>query len=85
MTVSGEPGAVGWRFFLWWMLAFLNFPIDGYLALVLVGSVDGALSGALGGALWHYRYVGAENVERLGESGMNLQGFLERRGVVPSC
>ena len=51
MTVSGEPGAVGWRFFLWWMLAFLNFPIDGFLALVLVGSVDGALSGALGGAL----------------------------------
>ncbi len=34
---------------------------------------------------WHYRYVGAENVERLGESGMSLQGFLERRGVVPSC
>ena len=33
------------------MLAFLNFPIDGFLALVLVGSVDGALSGALGGAL----------------------------------
>jgi zinc D-Ala-D-Ala carboxypeptidase len=34
---------------------------------------------------WHYRYVGAENVERLGESGLSLQAFLERRGVVPSC
>ncbi len=51
MTVSGEPGAVGWRFFLWWMLAFLGFPIGGLLALVLVGSVDGVVSGALGGAL----------------------------------
>ena len=34
---------------------------------------------------WHYRYVGAGNVERLGESGLSLQGLLERRGVVPSC
>jgi D-alanyl-D-alanine carboxypeptidase len=34
---------------------------------------------------WHYRYVGAENAERLGDSGLSLQGFLERRGVVPSC
>ena len=41
----------GWRFFLWWMLAFLGFPIGGLLAIVLVGSVDGAVSGALGGAL----------------------------------
>ena len=41
----------GWRFFLWWMLAFLGFPIGGLLAFVLVGSVDGAVSGALGGAL----------------------------------
>jgi hypothetical protein len=51
VTVSAEPGAVGWRFILWWMLAFLGFPIGGELALVVVGSVDGALSGALGGAL----------------------------------
>ena len=41
----------GWRFFLWWMLAFLGFPIGGWLALVLVGSVEGVVSGALGGAL----------------------------------
>jgi D-alanyl-D-alanine carboxypeptidase len=35
---------------------------------------------------WHYRYVGAENAERLGEGGPSLQGLLERRGVVPgSC
>jgi hypothetical protein len=45
------PRTGGWRFFLWWMLAFLGFPIGGLLAIVLVGSVDGALSGALGGAL----------------------------------
>ena len=41
----------GWRFFLWWMLAFLGFPIGGWLAFVLVGSVEGVVSGALGGAL----------------------------------
>jgi hypothetical protein len=51
VTVSDEPSAVGWRFFLWWMLAFLGFPLGGELALVLVGSVDGVASGALGGAL----------------------------------
>jgi hypothetical protein len=51
VTVTDEPSAVGWRFFLWWMLAFLGFPIGGELALVLVGSVDGVASGALGGAL----------------------------------
>ena len=51
MTASDEPGAVGWRFFLWWMLAFLGFPLGGFLALVLVGSVEGVVSGALGGAL----------------------------------
>jgi hypothetical protein len=52
-TVAGsdKPRTGGWRFFLWWMLAFLGFPIGGLLAIVLVGSVDGAVSGALGGAL----------------------------------
>jgi hypothetical protein len=39
------------RFFPWWMLAFLGFPLGGQLALVLVGSVEGVLSGALGGAV----------------------------------
>jgi hypothetical protein len=34
---SAAPRAGGWRFFLWWMLAFLGFPIGGFLALVLVG------------------------------------------------
>jgi hypothetical protein len=43
--------AGGWRFFLWWMFAFLGFPIGGLVAFVLVGSVDGVVSGALGGAL----------------------------------
>jgi hypothetical protein len=51
MTASDGPGAVGWWFFLWWMLAFLGFPLGGLLTLVLVGSVDGVASGALAGAL----------------------------------
>ena len=51
VTDSDERKTGGWRFFLWWMLAFLGFPIGGLLAFVLVGSVDGAVSGALGGAL----------------------------------
>lgn len=51
VTDGDEPRTGGWRFFLWWMLAFLGFPIGGLLAIVLVGSVDGAVSGALGGAL----------------------------------
>jgi hypothetical protein len=48
---SDKSKTGGWRFFLWWMLAFLGFPIGGLLAFVLVGSVDGVVSGALGGAL----------------------------------
>ena len=51
VTDSDEPSTGGWRFFLWWMLAFLGFPLGGYLAFVLVGSVEGVASGALGGAL----------------------------------
>jgi len=48
---SDDPRAGGWRFFLWWMLAFLGFPLGGLLAFVVVGSVEGVVSGALGGAL----------------------------------
>jgi hypothetical protein len=48
---SSGSRAAGWRFFLWWMLAFLGFPIGGLLAFVVVGSVEGVVSGALGGAL----------------------------------
>ncbi len=51
MSASNDPRAGGWRFFLWWMLTFLGFPLGGLLAFVLVGSVEGVLSGALGGAL----------------------------------
>ena len=51
MTASDGLGAVGWRFFLWWMLAFLGFPLGGLLALMVAGPVEGAVSGALGGAL----------------------------------
>jgi hypothetical protein len=48
---SDAPRAGEWRFFLWWMLAFLGFPLGGFLALVVVGSMEGMVSGALGGAL----------------------------------
>jgi hypothetical protein len=48
---SDDPRAGGWRFYLWWMLAFLGFPLGGFLSLVVVGSMEGAVSGALGGAL----------------------------------
>jgi hypothetical protein len=48
---SDDPRTAGWRFFLWWMLAFLGFPLGGLLALMVVGPVEGAVSGALGGAL----------------------------------
>jgi hypothetical protein len=51
VTVSDEPRAAGWWFFLWWMLTFLGFPLGGLLALMVVGPVEGAVSGALGGAL----------------------------------
>jgi hypothetical protein len=51
VTDTEDPSTGGWRFFLWWMLAFLGFPLGGFLALVLVGSVEGVVSGALGGAL----------------------------------
>jgi hypothetical protein len=51
VTDSQDPSTGGWRFFLWWMLAFLGFPLGGFLALVVVGSMEGMVSGALGGAL----------------------------------
>jgi hypothetical protein len=51
VSASAEPRAAGWQFFLWWILAFLGFPIGGELALLVVGPVEGAVSGALGGAL----------------------------------
>jgi D-alanyl-D-alanine carboxypeptidase len=34
---------------------------------------------------WHYRYVGVENAQRLEESGLSLQEFLEREGIMPHC
>ena len=34
---------------------------------------------------WHYRYVGVENAKRLEESGLSLQAFLEREGIMPHC
>src|SRR5215207_3853282 len=51
VTNSDDPSTGGWRFFLWWMLAFLGFPLGGFLAFIVVGSVEGMVSGALGGAL----------------------------------
>ena len=47
MSDSDDPRAGGWRFFLWWMLTFLGFPLGGLLALVLVGSVEGYCPGRL--------------------------------------
>ncbi len=51
MSDRDDPRTGGWRFFLWWMLAFLGFPLGGELALLVVGPVEGVASGALGGAL----------------------------------
>jgi zinc D-Ala-D-Ala carboxypeptidase len=34
---------------------------------------------------WHYRYVGVENAGRLRKSGLTLQEFLMREGVLPHC
>ena len=34
---------------------------------------------------WHYRYVGLRNAERLEDSGLSLQEFLAREGVLPRC
>lgn len=34
---------------------------------------------------WHYRYVGIEVAQRLEESNLTLQGFLDRAGTVPRC
>jgi D-alanyl-D-alanine carboxypeptidase len=34
---------------------------------------------------WHYRYIGVENVGRLQKSGLTLQEFLVREGVMPDC
>jgi D-alanyl-D-alanine carboxypeptidase len=34
---------------------------------------------------WHYRYIGVENAQRLEESGLSLQEFLEQEGIVPNC
>jgi hypothetical protein len=48
---SDDPREGGWRFFLLWMLAFLGLPLGGFLALMVVGPVEEAVSGALGGAL----------------------------------
>jgi zinc D-Ala-D-Ala carboxypeptidase len=34
---------------------------------------------------WHYRYIGVENAGRLQKSGLTLQEFLVREGVLPNC
>ena len=43
VTDSDDSSTVGWRFFLWWMLAFLGFPLGGVIALLVVGSAEGGL------------------------------------------
>jgi hypothetical protein len=51
VSAGGRSGSVGWRFFLWWMFAFLGFPLGGLVAVIVVGSIGGVASGALSGAL----------------------------------
>ena len=34
---------------------------------------------------WHYRYIGTGNAGRLEKSGLTLQEFLVREGVLPDC
>ena len=34
---------------------------------------------------WHYHYIGPENAGRLQKSGLSLQEFLIRDGVLPDC
>lgn len=34
---------------------------------------------------WHYRYIGTQNAARMKQSGLSLQAFLTREGVVPRC
>ncbi len=34
---------------------------------------------------WHYRYLGVQNAERFEQSGLTLEGFLVREGVMPDC
>jgi len=41
----------GGRFFLFWMLAFLGFPLAGFLAVLVAEPVEGVFSAALAGAL----------------------------------
>ena len=60
----------GWRFFLVWMLTFLGFPVGGVLALLLVGSIDGAADGALGGAAAGVGIGGAQWLVLRGRLGM---------------
>jgi hypothetical protein len=50
-VVASGNVSVGWRPFLWWMLAFLGFPAGGFLAVLVVGSIGGLVSGAFAGAL----------------------------------
>lgn len=34
---------------------------------------------------WHYRYVGVENARHLKSTGLSLQAFLVREGILPRC
>lgn len=34
---------------------------------------------------WHYRYIGIANIRRMEASGLSLQSFLAREGVLPRC
>jgi hypothetical protein len=50
-TSAQSPRGTGRRFFLWWVLAFLGFPLGGLLAITAAGPVEGVLTAALAGVL----------------------------------
>lgn len=51
MFIIQEQFTVSWRFWLFWALAFLSFPIGGLFASALVGPVTTTLRAGLAGAI----------------------------------
>ena len=73
MAGSGKSRAGGRRFFPWWMLAFLGFPLGGLLALMVVGPVDLMWVCVTGILMWRL-------VPRLAIDGDTVNGHDARRG-----
>ncbi len=51
MSIAQEHLTISWRFGLFWMLAFLAFPIGGILANALVGPITTTVQAVLAGAI----------------------------------